>query len=106
MADARHLVLLNHFRKNANVTDPRLIEMLLEKARMEIEETTQQWKQKPHIMALLEPEVEAADPWDPEEFVRLCVRERAGRKRAARAFALHSFFKLTLPNLFFSRLQV
>ncbi len=82
MADARHLVLLNHFRKNANVTDPRLIEMLLEKARMEIEETTQQWKQKPHIMALLEPEVEAADPWDPEEFVRLCVI-REGKRRAA-----------------------
>ena len=59
------------------MSDPRLIEMLLERARQEIEETNQQWKQKPHIMALLEPEVEAADPWDPEEFRRLCVA-RAG----------------------------
>ncbi len=72
-ADARRLILLNHFRKNANVTDPRLIEMMLEHARMEMEETNQQWKQKPHIMALLEPEVEAVDPWEPEEFRRLCV---------------------------------
>ena len=72
-ADARRLVLLNHFRKNAGVTDPRVIELLLDNARMEIEETMQQWKQKPHIMALLEPEVQPVDPWEPEEYQRLCV---------------------------------
>ena len=83
-ADARRLILLNQFRKNGSVSDPRLIEMLLDHARMEIEETLQQWKQKPHIMALLEPEIEAADPWGPEEFRRLCVPSprRPGRARA------------------------
>lgn len=73
-ADARRLVLLNHFRKNAGVTDPRVIELMLDNARMEIEETMQQWKQKPHIMALLEPEVQPVDPWEPEEYQRLCVK--------------------------------
>ena len=90
-ADARRLILLNHFRKNSAVTDPRLIEMLLERARQEVEETNQQWKQKPHIMALLEPEVEAVDPWDPEEFRRLCVgRELETRCAQARAHTLAS----------------
>jgi len=73
-ADARRLVLLNHFRKNAGVTDPRVIELMLDNGRMEIEETMQQWKQKPHIMALLEPEVQPVDPWEPEEYQRLCVK--------------------------------
>jgi len=67
------LILLNCFRKNAGVTDPRVIELLLDNGRMEIEETMQQWKQKPHIMAILEPEIEPVDPWEPEEFQKLCV---------------------------------
>ena len=49
VAEVRHLVGL-HFRRNETVTDPRLIEMLLAKAEMELEETRNQWKQRPHLM--------------------------------------------------------
>ncbi|CCI10450.1 hypothetical protein ABG067_005418 [Albugo candida] len=42
------------FRKNANIKDPRVVDMLITKANMELEETLLQWKQKVHLLTLLE----------------------------------------------------
>jgi NADH dehydrogenase (ubiquinone) 1 alpha subcomplex subunit 6 len=62
---------LSQFRKQAAVTEPRIIESLLARGAMEREETINQWKQKGHLLALLHPEAAPADPWlDEEEFFR------------------------------------
>nr|CCA24644.1 conserved hypothetical protein [Albugo laibachii Nc14] len=42
------------FRRNADVKDPRVVDMLITKANMELEETLLQWKQKVHLLTLLE----------------------------------------------------
>ncbi|OQR86403.1 hypothetical protein ACHHYP_10576 [Achlya hypogyna] len=42
------------FRKNAEIKDPRVIDMLISKANMELEETLMQWKQKAHLVTLLD----------------------------------------------------
>ncbi len=69
-AEVRHMLLL-HFRKNAHVSDPRLVELLLQRARMEREEALNQWKQKGHMMELLQPQLTPPDAWlDEEEFFR------------------------------------
>ncbi|DAZ96790.1 TPA: hypothetical protein N0F65_005788 [Lagenidium giganteum] len=52
-AEAR-LAIQALFRKNADVKDPRVVDMLITKANMELEETLMQWKQKVHLITLLE----------------------------------------------------
>ena len=44
----------NLFRENADVRDPRVIDMMITKANMELNETLMQWKQKTHLATLLE----------------------------------------------------
>lgn len=52
-SDARKAIQ-NLFRQHAHVKDPRAIDMLVTKAHMEMEETLMQWKQKTHLLTLLE----------------------------------------------------
>lgn len=69
-ADVRRSTLLQ-FRKNGAVTDPRVTARILAAAEMEFEETVNQWKQRGHLMNLLDPEVPPPDPMlDAEEFFR------------------------------------
>jgi hypothetical protein len=69
-ADLRRMTLMQ-FRKHAAVTDPRVVDIMLAKAEMEFEETIEQWKQRGHLMQLLDPELPAPDPLlDSEELFR------------------------------------
>ena len=69
-ADLRRSTLLQ-FRKNSAVTDPRVVSRLLAAAEMEFEETRNQWKQRGHLMNLLDPETPPPDPMlHAEEFFR------------------------------------
>ena len=69
-AEIRHMVLLQ-FRKNTSATDPRIIDMLITRGEMELEEARNQWKQRGHLMAVIKPELPPADPLlDAEEFFK------------------------------------
>ena len=43
-----------HFRKNERLQDGRVIGLLIAKGYMELEETLKQWKQKTHLLRILE----------------------------------------------------
>ena len=44
----------SHFTQNDGVTDPRVVDMLVNKGYMELEETLMQWKQKAQLMRIFE----------------------------------------------------
>lgn len=46
-----------HFYKNASIHDERVVDMLLEKGYIDLEDTLLQHKQKNHLMLILEGEI-------------------------------------------------
>lgn len=56
-------VIRGFFEGNAYVRDPRVVEMLIEKGYMELEETLLHYKQRPHLIKILDVfEVPVAGP--------------------------------------------
>jgi len=48
------LYVKEHFTQNSHIEDPRVIDMLVNKGYMELEETLMQWKQKAQLMRVFE----------------------------------------------------
>lgn len=54
VAQARKAIKF-HFEKHAALEDERVVGLLISKGYMELEETLKQWKQKTHLLRILEP---------------------------------------------------
>lgn len=48
-SEARHAIA-GHFRKNSHVRDPRVVNLLIAKGQMELDETLLQYKQRSHLL--------------------------------------------------------
>eukprot|EP01041_Mallomonas_annulata_P004752 gene4752-9437_t len=62
-----------HFRKHDFLKDGRVIGLLISKGYMELEETLMQWKQKTHLLRVLEPmelQKSTTDMTNPDVLVR------------------------------------
>lgn len=68
------------FEENAYVRDPRVVEMLIEKGYMELEETLLHYKQRPHLMKILDTfEVPVAGPNRKRLTVNATIEEQFNR---------------------------
>jgi len=59
--DARYSIRF-HFDKHKKLEDGRIIDRLLAMGYLEMEETLMQWKQKTHLLRLLEPPLDILKP--------------------------------------------
>jgi hypothetical protein len=70
----------HHFRRFASLQDPRAINMMVSRGYMELDETLQQYKQRPHVLRILKPYHH--DEERPSDFLTKCVFVVVAQRRS------------------------